>query len=127
MDENTPIVIDKDELIEKNKHTIIRAEHGKFQKGYSANPNGRPKKSVSEKELMERIKALGDLAVGAAKEMLESKKIAAPAKAQVISLILAYCVGKPESSVKVTTQQLTPEESKARIDDLVSRIKVKEA
>ena len=66
---------------------------------------------------------MGGLAVEAAKKMLENDHVSAPAKAQIIALVLAYCVGKPENSVRLTTEQLTPEESRARIDALVSRVK----
>ena len=97
--------------------------NGQFPKCVSGNPAGRPKKSESEKELMERIRSLGTLAVEAAQAMLENNHVSAPAKAQIIALVLAYCVGKPENSVRLTTEQLTPEESRARIDALVSRVK----
>lgn len=108
----------------KHGYFAERVDHGKFAPGVSGNPRGRPKKSENQKELMERIKKMGDLAVDAAESMLKNNKVAAPAKAQIITLILAYILGKPENSVRLTTETLTPEESKARIDDLVAKLKV---
>ena len=108
----------------KNDYFAKRVEKGRFAPGVSGNPAGRPKRSESEKELMSRIRKMGDLAVDSAEQMLKSNKVAGPAKAQIITLILAYILGKPESSLKVTTDQVSAEETKARIDDLISRIKV---
>lgn len=96
----------------------------RFKPGQSGNPSGRPKKTGEEKEILESLKALGPKAVEAAESILASERVSAVAKVQVISLILSYAVGKPETIVKLNTSQQNLTESEARIDALISRIRI---
>ena len=96
----------------------------RFKPGQSGNPSGRPKKTGEEKEIHESLKALGPKAVEAAESILASERVSAVAKVQVISLILSYAVGKPETIVKLNTSQQNLSASEARIDALISRIRI---
>ena len=106
------------EVMEREKYP------NRFKPGQSGNPSGRPKKTGEEKEVLESLKALGPKAVEAAESILSSERVSAVAKVQVISLILSYAVGKPETIVKLNTSQQNLTASEARIDALISRIRI---
>ena len=97
----------------------------RFKPGQSGNPSGRPKKTDEEKEVIEQLKALAPTAVAAAKKILEGERVAAVAKVQVISLILAYAIGRPESTLKLTAApQQSIEATEARVEALIRGIRI---
>ena len=106
------------EFVEREKYP------NRFKPGQSGNPSGRPKKTGEEKEVLESLKALGPKAVEAAESILNGERVSSVAKVQIISLILSYAVGKPETIVKLNTSQQNLTASEARIDALISRIRI---
>ena len=99
----------------------------RFKPGQSGNLSGRPKKTEAEKAVLEQIKSLAPKAVIAAQKILDGERAAAVAKVQVISLILSYDIGKPETSLKLNMPQQSIEASEARIEALIRGIRIESA
>ena len=99
-------------------------EKYKWQKGISGNPSGRPKKTEEEKALMQQIRTLGPKTYEAMNEMLESKRTPAVAKVKLIEIILAYILGKPDSTVKLETTAEQTIEASERIERIVRSIRI---
>ena len=97
----------------------------RFKPGQSGNPAGRPKRSEEEKEVLEKIRDLAPKAVEMLSKIIAPDSKASPyAKLQAIDIILNRTLGKPESSVKLTTAAQSVEASEARIAALISRIRI---
>lgn len=99
-------------------------EKYKWQKGISGNPSGRPKKTEEEKALMQQIRTLGPKTYEAMNEMLENKRTPAVAKVKLIEIILAYILGKPDSTVKLETTAEQTIEASERIERIVRSIRI---
>ena len=97
----------------------------RFKPGNRANPAGRPKLTEEQKEIKEQLRALGPKAVEAAKKMLESDRVSSVAKVQIISLVLAYAIGRPESTLKLAAEpQQSIQLTEARVEALIRSIRI---
>ena len=122
MDNRYPSVVSGPDT--ERKEEVCRDGSGKFLAGVSGNPNGRPKKTAQEIEALERIKTLTPRAVDVMKEILDNPKYPAVARVRVIEIILERALGKPEGAVKLLTAQQSVETTEARMQALISQIRI---
>ena len=109
----------------EGKPAVSERYPNRFKPGQSGNPAGRPKRTDAEKDILEQIKSLAPRAVEMLAKIIAPDSKASPyAKLQAIDIILNRTLGKPESSVKLTTAAQSVEASEARIAAMISRIKI---
>lgn len=96
---------------------IKRGEKGRFLPGQSPNPGGRPKKSEEEAQALEMIRVATPEAVGILLKLLKAESgVSALTKVKIIEMMLDRTFGKPDTAVKVTTEQQTVEEAQAELE-----------
>ena len=96
---------------------IKRDEKGHFLPGQSPNPGGRPKKSQEEEEALRLIRVATPEAVGILLKLLRAEKGVSPlTKVKIIEMMLDRTFGKPDTAVRVTTEQQTVEEAQAELE-----------
>lgn len=79
---------------------------GRFQKGESGNPGGRPKQTTEQKDALEKIRSLCPKAVEEMEKILTSPKAGASLKLEVIKMILERTYGKPSQPVEVSGEPI---------------------
>ena len=82
----------------ENTQGTGRANNGRFRKGVSGNPGGRPKIEGAE-ELRDALKLLAPAAVDYLGKVLDDPQASATAKLQAANAILDRCFGKPVQAV----------------------------
>lgn len=75
---------------------------GRFVKGKSGNPGGRPKKTQAERDALEMIRKMAPEAVIKMKEMLDDPDTPAAVKAKICTEILDRTYGKAFQSIDVS-------------------------
>ena len=78
-----------------------RTETGKFRKGSSGNPGGRPKRSAEEMDALEAVKALAPEAVQILQRLLRGKDTPAALKIKIAEGILDRTFGKPKQCADI--------------------------
>ena len=102
---------------------IKRGEKGHFLPGQSPNPGGRPKKSQEEAEALEMIRVATPEAVGILLKLLKAEKgVSALTKVKIIEMMLDRTFGKPDTAVKVMTEQQSVEEAQAELEAIFGSI-----
>ncbi len=102
---------------------IKRGEKGHFLPGQSPNPDGRPKKSQEEAEALEMIRVATPEAVGILLKLLKAEKgVSALTKVKIIEMMLDRTFGKPDTAVKVMTEQQSVEEAQAELEAIFGSI-----
>lgn len=79
-----------------------RTESGRFARGASGNPGGRPRKTKEQKDALEAIKDLSMEAVGTLKSIMEDKKAPASARIKAIEIILNRSYGMPKATAELS-------------------------
>ena len=72
-----------------------REKSGRFAKGCSGNPSGRPARSETEKAMLEEIYQLSGLAVQTIKGILEDSTAPANVRLRCAEIVLERVAGKP--------------------------------
>ena len=104
---------------------IKRGEKGHFLPGQSPNPGGRPKKSQEEAEALEMIRVATPEAVAILLKLLKAEKgVSALTKVKIIEMMLDRTFGKPDTAVKVTTEQQSVEEAQAELEAIFGAVAV---
>ena len=116
----------------KEKDEVIRDEEGKFLKGQTGNPDGRPRGSYSlRKKLIKKVqRELGedtDIGDKLAEELVyialaDSKEVSISEKRKAIMDIMSMIDGKPKQQVEVLERGRTPE-LQEQIDNIKLNIK----
>jgi len=116
----------------KEKDEVIRDEEGKFLKGQTGNPDGRPRGSYSlRKKLIKKVqRELGkdtDIGDKLAEELVyialaDSKQVSISEKRKAIMDIMSIIDGKPKQQVEVLGTGRTPE-LQEQIDNIKLNIK----
>lgn len=102
---------------EEQAPEIKRGEKGRFLPGQSPNPGGRPKKSQEEEEALRLIRLATPEAVNILLNLLRAKSGVSPlTKVKIIEMMLDRTFGKPDTAVKVTTEQQSVEEAQAELE-----------
>ena len=102
---------------------IKRGEKGHFLPGQSPNPGGRPKKSQEEAEALEMIRVATPEAVTILLNLLRAKSgVSALTKVKIIEMMLDRTFGKPDTAVKLTTEQQSVEEAQAELEAIFGSI-----
>lgn len=87
----------------ENRRRTGRAENGRFRKGVSGNPGGRPKIENAE-ELREALRQLTPKAVDTLREIMEDPDASASNRLAAANAILDRTFGKPSQSVDANLQ-----------------------
>ena len=96
---------------------IRRGENGRFLAGQSGNPGGRPKKSREEAEALEKIGEATPEAVNILIGLLKAETgVSSLTKVKIIEMMLDRVFGKPDTAVRVTTEQLSVEDAQAELE-----------
>lgn len=85
-----------------------RNKDGTFAKGNSGNPQGRPKRSEAETELMQNIVSLSELAFSTLKRLLEDENTPANIRFRAAELVLERILGKTMTATEISSYELTP-------------------
>lgn len=72
-----------------------RTETGRFEKGCSGNPSGRPKRTETEREMLNALYDLAPVAVDRIRALLENDKTPANIQLKCAEIILQRVAGKP--------------------------------
>lgn len=88
-----------------------RTKSGRFTKGCSGNPSGRPKRSEAEKTALAAIYELAPLAVDRLRQLLTNDKTPPNIQLRCAELILERVAGKP-----MTLDQIEDNEERVKID-----------
>lgn len=99
-----------------------RTKTGRFQKGQSGNPRGRPKNTQEQKDALQQIR---DLAPRAAEEMqriLDDPDSPQALKLRVAEMVFDRAFGKPRQEVEMQSTVLSAE-AKADLDRLLEETK----
>lgn len=86
-----------------------RNAKGRFEKGCSGNPTGRPKRTDVERETIESICLLAPKAVDALKNLLESEETPANIKIKAVDIILERVCGKALDAKELDEYDFTSE------------------
>ncbi len=112
--ETRPVQVEEQE---EQAVEIKRGEKGHFLPGQSPNPGGRPKKSQEEAEALEMIRVATPEAVAILLKLLKAEKgVSALTKVKIIEMMLDRTFGKPDTAVKLTTEQQSVEEAQAELE-----------
>ena len=87
---------------------MARGKNGRFQKGESGNPQGRPKRSDVEIQIIQAICELAPQAVSALKTMLESDETPPNVRMKAIETVIERCCGKAMDAQKLDDYETTP-------------------
>ena len=85
-----------------------RNKDGTFAKGSSGNPQGRPKRSEAETELMQSIVSLSQLAYTTLKALLEDETTPANIRFRAVELVIDRICGKPMTGKELDDYETTP-------------------
>lgn len=85
-----------------------RNKDGTFAKGSSGNPQGRPKRSEAETELMQSIVSLSQLAFSTLKALLESEETPANIRFRAAELVIERICGKSMTIKEIDDYETTP-------------------
>lgn len=99
-----------------------RTKTGRFQKGQSGNPRGRPKTTQGQKDALQQIR---DLAPRAAEEMqriLDDPDSPQALKLRVAEMVFDRAFGKPRQEVEMQSTVLSAK-AKADLDRLLEETK----
>ena len=99
-----------------------RTKTGRFQKGQSGNPRGRPKTTQEQKDALQQIR---DMAPRAAEEMqriLDDPDSPQALKLRVAEMVFDRAFGKPRQEVEMQSTVLSSE-AKADLDRLLEETK----
>lgn len=99
-----------------------RTKTGRFQKGQSGNPRGRPKTTQEQKDALQQIR---DMAPRAAEEMqriLDDPDSPQALKLRVAEMVFDRAFGKPRQEVEMQSTVLSAE-AKADLDRLLEETK----
>ena len=108
---------------DEQKFEIKRGEKGRFLPGQSANPGGKKKKTQEEARALEMIRAATPEAVDILLNLLRAEKgVSSLTKVKIIEMMLDRTYGKPDTAVKVTTEQLTVEEAQAELEAIFGAV-----
>ena len=113
------------EMVQAGEQTeITRNSSGQFVKGQSGNPSGKRKATQEEQDALEEIKKLAPGVAKKMTELLNAPRVPAIAKVRILEIILERTYGKPETALKLTTAQQSVEAAQARIEAIVSQIRI---
>ena len=76
--------------------------------------------------LRERFVKMCPDVINAVQDLITNPETPVPAKVQLIGMVLDRAMGKPEASVKVSTNEESFEEAEARLMELVREIQIEE-
>ena len=85
-----------------------RNSDGTFAKGSSGNPQGRPKRSDAELELMQNICSLSQIAFNTLKALLEEETTPANIRFRAAELVIERTCGKPMTAKELDDYETTP-------------------
>lgn len=89
----------------------IREKTGRFAKGTSGNPSGRPRRTDAERALLEELYLLAPQAANAIRQILEDETCPPNVRLRACEVILERCCGRP-----MNITQILDEEEQIRID-----------
>ena len=75
-----------------------RASNGRFTKGTSGNPSGRPKRSETEKAVLSAIYSLSDDAVNVVSDIMKDEKVSPVIRLKAAEMVIDRICGKPMSA-----------------------------
>ena len=84
-----------------------REKTGRFPKGVSGNPSGRPKRSETERAMLEAICSLAPKAVRVLEEILQDNSAPAAIRVKCASIVLERVCGTPMSIERIEQNEET--------------------
>ena len=97
-----------------------RNKDGTFAKGSSGNPNGRPKRSDAEIELIQNICSLSELAFSTLKALLEDESTPANIRFRAAELVIERTCGKPMTAEQLESYEAPKIDFNNQIVELIA-------
>ena len=99
-----------------------RTKTGRFQKGQSGNPRGRPKTTQEQKDALQQIRDMAPRAADEMQRILDDPDSPQALKLRVAEMVFDRAFGKPRQEVEMQSTTLSAE-AKADLDRLLEETK----
>ncbi len=99
-----------------------RNANGQFEKGFSGNPGGRPKRTPEEQQAIDKMKKATPEMVDLVLSIAKNDNASFYAKLQAAELILNRSMGKPETYLRVENGEQSVEEATSNLMALFAAV-----